>query len=69
MGRSMGKSTRQAGDARERRARPAGERATAPRAGKRLSLAELLAGSERLPEIHASVSGALDGPAVGREIG
>lgn len=43
------------------------ESAQAPR--RRYTLAELLQGAEHLPEIYASVAGALDGEPIGNEIG
>lgn len=41
----------------------------APAARRRYTLSELLQGAEHLPEIYASVAGALDGEPVGHEIG
>ena len=43
------------------------EPASAPR--RRYTLAELLQGAEHLPEIYASVAGALNGEPIGNEIG
>jgi antitoxin ChpS len=48
-------------------ATPVPEAAATP--SRRYTLAELLVGSEHLPEIYTGVAGALDGGPVGNEIG
>jgi DNA-binding phage protein len=41
----------------------------APDKPRRILMADLLAGAERLPEIYEGVADALDGPPIGRELG